>query len=72
MNLAPLPVVHLHERRVADDLLDAAAEVGARHWQSLRRSGYLAGDVAGDLMTALAVTSTDEMVETAVGVSGYF
>src|SRR5215218_10832121 len=27
--------------------LDAAAELGARHWQSLRRGRYWAGDVAG-------------------------
>ena len=28
VELAALPVIHVHERRVADDLLDAAAEVG--------------------------------------------
>jgi len=28
-------IAQLGERRVADELLDAAAEPGARHWQSL-------------------------------------
>src|SRR5215211_282325 len=37
VKLASLPLVHIHERRVADDLLDPAAQLGARHWQSLRR-----------------------------------
>jgi hypothetical protein len=32
-------------RRVADDLLEVAAERGARHWRSLDRTGYWAGDV---------------------------
>jgi hypothetical protein len=27
----------------ADDLLDAAAQLGARHWRSLVRRGYQAG-----------------------------
>jgi hypothetical protein len=31
VELTPLPVVHLHEWRVADDLPDAAARLGARH-----------------------------------------
>jgi hypothetical protein len=36
------------ERRVADDLIDAAAQLGVRHWRRLDRAGYWAGDVAGD------------------------
>jgi hypothetical protein len=36
MELTPLSVVHLHERQVADDLLDPATQIGARHRQSLR------------------------------------
>jgi len=36
VELASLLVAHVGERRVADDLLDAAAEPWARHWQSLR------------------------------------
>src|SRR5215208_3916595 len=31
VELAPLRVVHLAERRIADDLLDAAAQLSARH-----------------------------------------
>jgi hypothetical protein len=42
VELPPLAVVHVHERRVAHDLFDAAAEVGARHRQSLRRGRYWA------------------------------
>jgi hypothetical protein len=30
VKLASLPIVHVHERRIADDLLDAADEGGAR------------------------------------------
>jgi hypothetical protein len=36
VELPALLVVHLHERRVADHLLDAAAQNGARHSQKLR------------------------------------
>jgi hypothetical protein len=31
-------VVHFHQRRVADDRLEAAAELGARHCQRRRRT----------------------------------
>jgi hypothetical protein len=34
VELAPLVVAHLGERRVADDLVDAAAELGAGQWMS--------------------------------------
>jgi hypothetical protein len=37
MELAALPVVRIYERRVAHHLPDAAAEGGARHFQSLGR-----------------------------------
>jgi hypothetical protein len=33
VELAPLEVAHLGERRVADDLLDAAAQLGVRQWR---------------------------------------
>jgi hypothetical protein len=33
LELPTLPVVHLNARRVADDLIGAAAEVGAGHWR---------------------------------------
>jgi hypothetical protein len=35
VKLAALAFVHLAERRIGDDLSDAAAQVGARHWQNL-------------------------------------
>jgi hypothetical protein len=38
VELSPLPVVHLHERLVADQLLDAAAELAAGDCDSLRRA----------------------------------
>jgi hypothetical protein len=41
VELAPLKIVHLGERRVADDLLDAAAQLGGRDWQSLDRGEIL-------------------------------
>src|SRR5918995_1625313 len=40
VELAPLLRAHVAQRRVAVYLLDAAAQVGARHWQSLDRTGY--------------------------------
>jgi hypothetical protein len=43
MELAPLEVAHLGERRVADDLLDAAAQLGARHWRRVDRAEILGG-----------------------------
>src|SRR5687768_10630803 len=42
VELPTLLVAHLDQRRVPDDLLDAAAELGARHRQSLRWTGYSA------------------------------
>jgi hypothetical protein len=41
-------VAHLGKRRVRDDLLDAAAEFGARHSQSLDPTGYWAFSVRLD------------------------
>ena len=41
-DVAPLEVVHLGERRVADGLLDAAAQLGARHRQSVDRTVQVA------------------------------
>jgi len=38
VELAPLKLVELGERWVADDPLDAAAQLGARHRQSLDRT----------------------------------
>ena len=35
MELPTLVFAELRERRVADDLADAAAQVSARHWRSL-------------------------------------
>src|SRR5215216_4667918 len=46
MELPALEVAHLGQRRGAHDLFDAAAQRGARHWQSVDRAGYWAGDVA--------------------------
>jgi hypothetical protein len=40
--LAALPVAHLREWWVADDLPGPAAQRDARHWQSLDRTGYQA------------------------------
>ena len=48
VELAPLICGHLRERRIADDLLDAAAQLGARQWRRVARAGYWAGDVAGE------------------------
>src|SRR5829696_4085568 len=46
VELTALKIAQLQQRHVADDLLDAATEPGARHWQSLDRTGDWAGDVA--------------------------
>ena len=35
-------------RRIRDHLLGAAAQLSTRHWQSLDRTRYWAGDVAGE------------------------
>jgi hypothetical protein len=48
LEIAALMIAHVAEWRVGDDLLDAAAQQGARHWQSLRRRGYWFGDVTGE------------------------
>ena len=39
VELAPLEVAHLGERRVSDDLFDAAAQLRASHWERLDRAG---------------------------------
>ena len=46
MELSTLKIAQLGQRRVADDLLYAAAQLGARHWRSVDRAGYWAGDAA--------------------------
>jgi hypothetical protein len=47
LEFSTLAVAHLGQRRVADDFPDAVAQRDARHRQSLDRTGYWAGDVAG-------------------------
>jgi hypothetical protein len=42
VELAALIRAQVAQRRVADDLPDAAAQVSARHWESLDRTGYQA------------------------------
>jgi hypothetical protein len=48
VELAPLTRVHLGQRRVADDLADAAAQRDARHWRRVEGAGYSPGDAASD------------------------
>lgn len=50
MELAPLEVARLGQRRVADDLSDAAAQLRARNWRSLNRSirGFYPGTARSD------------------------
>jgi hypothetical protein len=48
LELAPLKLVQLHEWWVADDLLNAAAQLNARPLAEGSRAGYWAGDVAGE------------------------
>src|SRR5215211_8525734 len=40
MELSPLKIAHLGQRRVGDDLLDATAQFGARHWRSVDPTGH--------------------------------
>jgi hypothetical protein len=46
VELAPLKVVHLHERRLGDDPADTAAQRDARHWRSLEPAGLSGGEEA--------------------------
>jgi hypothetical protein len=49
LELAPLKVAQLREWRVADDLLDAAAQLRAPHWWGLERTAsFLAPPDADD------------------------
>ena len=59
VELAPLRIVHFGQRRVADDLLDAAAQLGARHWQSLDRTtpGPIKGQPWSGLLLCMETVS---------------
>jgi hypothetical protein len=43
VELSTLKLAHVAQRRVADDLLDAAAQLGARHWRRVDRAEILGG-----------------------------
>jgi hypothetical protein len=57
VEFAALILEHLAQRRIGDDLLDPAAQLGARHWRRVDRGGYWADDDACGLVDdATAVT----------------